>query len=211
MIATRVGALLLALLVLACNAPDAPRFAAFGVLATGQSTHETVVIRASELGGLDVSDTGTAARGVSIPCATCHAEGSGAALASRDGHPVALHADIAFEHGQLKCTSCHDQARPSALRLSSGDTLSLSSYIQLCAQCHGPQYRDYEHGSHGGMRGYWDLRRGPRERNGCLGCHGAHSPAYPSVLPAPPPNDRFLEPRHQPGSAIENRWSGDKP
>jgi hypothetical protein len=29
-------------------------------------------------------------------------------------------------------------------------------------------------------------------RNSCVACHAAHEPAYPTVMPAPPPNDRFL-------------------
>jgi hypothetical protein len=61
------------------------------------------------------------------------------------------------------------------------------------------------------MKGYWDLQRGPRQRNGCIGCHAAHAPAYPQVLPAPPPRDRFLSPKDQPGAAFEQRWPGAQP
>lgn len=211
MSATRVVASLLALHMLACNAPDAPRFAAWGVLVPNRSDHETVIVGSLGLGALDVSEDAKSAGRARIPCATCHEDGGSPALASRDGHPLGFHFDIILAHGPLKCSSCHDKAHPNTLRLSSGDALPLTDYMQLCAQCHGPQYRDYEHGSHGGMKGYWDLQRGPRERNSCLACHGAHSPAYPLVLPAPPPNDRFLEPRHQPGSTIEDRWSGASP
>ena len=63
--------------------------------------------------------------------------------------------------------------------------------MQLCAQCHGPQTRDYRRGSHGGMQGYWDLSRGDRVRNHCVDCHDPHAPAFPRFTPLPPPRDRF--------------------
>jgi formate-dependent nitrite reductase cytochrome c552 subunit len=62
--------------------------------------------------------------------------------------------------------------------------------MQLCAQCHGPQYRDYRHGAHGGMAGHWDLAKGGRVRNNCIDCHDPHSPKYPTVRPAGGPLDR---------------------
>jgi hypothetical protein len=208
MLAARSCVLSLVLGVVACNAPDSARFSAWGPPARPSAAFGTVIVRQPGLGGLNVSVGDKSAPPVALACATCHGDADQAALARREGHPSAFHADIAFKHGQLKCKSCHDAAQPSTLRLSSGDPLPLTSYIDLCAQCHGPQYRDYQHGSHGGMKGYWDLQRGPRERNGCIACHGAHDPVYPQVLPAAPPNDRFLEPHALPGSAIENRWSG---
>lgn len=64
--------------------------------------------------------------------------------------------------------------------------------IELCRQCHGPQARDYDHGTHGGMTGYWDTTRGPRLRNHCTDCHDAHSPAIVPVMPAAPPRDRYF-------------------
>ena len=208
MLVARTGALSLAAFVLACNAPDAPRFAAWGSLDRASTAYDTVIVRPTALGGLNVSRDDAPASSTSVPCATCHDEAGRPALARREGHPKALHADIVFQHGSLKCQSCHDAAHPGSLRLASGETFPLAGYMELCAQCHGPQYRDYTHGSHGGMKGHWDLHRGPRERNGCIACHGAHNPAYPRVLPAPPPRDRFLEAHAPPGSAIENRWSG---
>ncbi|MBI5610873.1 MAG: hypothetical protein HY902_18485 [Deltaproteobacteria bacterium] len=69
----------------------------------------------------------------------------------------------------------------------------MSSVIELCSQCHGPQARDYQHGAHGGMTGYWDLRRGDRFRNVCVDCHNPHVPAYPQFAPVQRPRDRFLD------------------
>ena len=59
--------------------------------------------------------------------------------------------------------------------------------MTLCAQCHGPQFRDYQHGAHGGMTGYWDLTKGGRMRNNCIDCHDPHAPKYPTVTPGPRP------------------------
>jgi formate-dependent nitrite reductase cytochrome c552 subunit len=66
--------------------------------------------------------------------------------------------------------------------------------MQLCAQCHGPQFRDYTHGSHGGMQGHWDLSRGPRLRNHCVDCHDPHTPQFQPSNPVLPPADRLLPP-----------------
>ncbi len=99
-----------------------------------------------------------------------------------------------YAHGERTCLSCHNARDYDTLRLADGSALAYRNVIKLCAQCHGPQYRDYRHGSHGGMNGYWDLSRGPRYRNNCVDCHDPHAPAYPRVRPAPPPRDRFFRP-----------------
>ena len=78
------------------------------------------------------------------------------------------------------------------MRLADGRVLEFVDSMQLCAQCHGPQHRDWQRGSHGGMTGHWDLARGPRERNHCVVCHDPHAPQLQQVSPAPPPRDRFL-------------------
>jgi hypothetical protein len=72
--------------------------------------------------------------------------------------------------------------------------VEFADVMKLCAQCHGPQFRDYQHGAHGGMNGYWDLSRGGRSRNNCIDCHDPHAPAYVGAIPAPRPRDRFLTP-----------------
>lgn len=78
------------------------------------------------------------------------------------------------------------------LHLADGTRLELVEALSLCGQCHGLQRRDYAHGAHGGMNGYWDLHAGPRTRNHCVHCHDPHQPKYPRLLPAPPPRDRFF-------------------
>ena len=68
---------------------------------------------------------------------------------------------------------------------------------RLCAQCHGTQARDYAHGAHGGMSGYWDTTRGEQVRNQCTHCHAPHAPAYPHMRPTFKPRDRFLVPHQE--------------
>jgi hypothetical protein len=129
---------------------------------------------------------------VSIACATCHSTkppNPGATL----GTPlVAFHQSLIGKHGNLACSSCHNPADGySTLRLADGRSLPFTEVMTLCAQCHGPQFRDYQYGAHGGMTGYWDLSKGARTRNNCIDCHDPHAPKYPTVTPARGPNDRF--------------------
>lgn len=125
-----------------------------------------------------------------VSCSTCHAtrrpdltNASAAALNE-------FHQGLRYQHGNLSCLSCHNAANYDTLRRADGTAIEYPNTIQLCAQCHGPQYRDYLNGSHGGMTGHWDLRAGGRVRNTCTDCHDVHSPAYPQVQPVFPPVDR---------------------
>ncbi len=128
----------------------------------------------------------------SVACATCHTT-KPANAAAQLGTPLALfHQNLIGKHGNLACASCHNPADGYAsLRLADGRSLPHSEVMTLCAQCHGPQFRDYQHGAHGGMTGYWDLSKGGRTRNSCIDCHDPHAPKYPTVTPARGPNDRF--------------------
>ena len=63
---------------------------------------------------------------------------------------------------QESCLSCHNPKNYDTLALANGEAVPYRRTMNLCAQCHGPQYRDYNHGSHGGMTGYWDRTRGER-------------------------------------------------
>lgn len=129
-------------------------------------------------------------RPVSVACNTCH-QGRPANPEARLGRDLsAFHQKLDGKHGDLTCTSCHDPADGyQSLRLANGKTLPHAEVMRPCAQCHGPQYRDYLHGAHGGMTGYWDLSRGPRTRNNCVHCHQPHAPHYPMVRPARGPGD----------------------
>jgi hypothetical protein len=129
---------------------------------------------------------------IAIACSTCHSTATQPANPTKA--PSDFHQGLNLHHGSLACNSCHDaSSQYDALRLANGMIVPYDQAMTLCAQCHGPQARDYAAGAHGGMNGYWDQSRGPRQRNACTVCHDPHSPAYPMVQPAPGPHDRFLE------------------
>jgi len=152
---------------------------------------------------LGVADTSlTEGRTIGVSCETCHGPTPSRSWAASPDGPETFHETIEIEHGDLSCSTCHDHEDRTLLHLADGSPLDLRDAMTLCAQCHGVQFRDYRRGSHGGMSGYWDLRRGPRLRNHCVDCHAPHAPAYASVLPVHPPRDRYLQtnPRHDEGS-----------
>ena len=101
-----------------------------------------------------------------------------------------FHQGLAYRHGNQSCLSCHNAGNYDLLKKADGTSLPYPAVMELCAQCHGTQYRDYKAGAHGGMNGYWDLSKGPRQRNTCTDCHDPHSPAYPHVTPVFSPVDR---------------------
>lgn len=124
---------------------------------------------------------------VSVSCSTCHATARPNPGLRHSAELEQFHQGLKFNHGQLSCLSCHNSGDYDTLRMADGAALEFSNLQQLCAQCHGPQARDYKNGSHGGMSGYWDLSRGPRTRNNCTDCHDPHSPQYPVMTPVFPP------------------------
>lgn len=132
---------------------------------------------------------------VMASCSACHTT----RVPNRDNRSGAdlneFHQELVFQHGNLACLSCHNPGDYDSLRLADGTKVEYADVMNLCAQCHGTQYRDYQHGAHGGMNGHWNLEKGGRYRNNCIDCHDPHAPAYQGVLPAPHSNDRFLTPR----------------
>jgi hypothetical protein len=141
---------------------------------------------------LDTGRTDATGQPVRVSCATCHdTRPPNGQRHSADGLDD-FHLGMRYAHGARTCLSCHNAEDYDSLRLADGTALPYTEVMALCAQCHGPQHRDYRYGAHGGMNGHWDLTRGPRTRNTCTDCHDPHAPAYPQVLPAPGPRDRFL-------------------
>jgi len=144
-------------------------------------------------GGLVSDERSSTGEPLVVPCAICHSPETGTSLASIIGPEARAHADVDMDHGDLTCGSCHSQGTES-LHLADGQDLGWKQTMDLCSQCHGNQRRDYDHGSHGGMTGYWNLKQGPRSRNECVDCHAPHSPQMTPVLPVLTPRDRFLPP-----------------
>jgi hypothetical protein len=184
--------LLAAIIACGCSRPGDQ--ARLDVISENSDHRHPVVIHT--LDGPPCVPTGTfdeKGRAVTIACANCHATKPPNAEAKLGMPLQQFHQGLVGKHGQLACLSCHNPGDGYAsLRLADGKSLPYAEVITLCAQCHGPQFRDYQHGAHGGMSGYWDLTKGSRMRNSCVDCHNSHAPKYPTVYPAPGPNDRFL-------------------
>jgi len=155
--------------------------------------HGTVIHVKPDVGTLDTGKRGPQGQVISAPCGSCHKQHSTPPFARSAEDLKEFHAGFRFKHGNIACGACHDLQDRDQLRLADDRRISMSSVIELCSQCHGPQARDYAHGAHGGMNGYWDLRRGDRVRNVCVDCHNPHVPAYPQFAPVQRPGDRFLD------------------
>lgn len=162
---------------------------------SGDFTQFPVTIRRPS--SLIAVDTGDAETPGSVSCGVCHSMREPNLQNRFVTDLTEFHLGMSFAHGQVTCLSCHNPADYNTLRLADQQSVLFEDVMTLCAQCHGPQARDYEHGAHGGMTGYWDLTRGPRERNGCTDCHDPHAPAFPVMQPTFKPKDRFLSPADQ--------------
>jgi len=163
-------------------------------LATGTQAKFPIIIRRPDsppridLGLVDASN-----KPITAACSTCHATRP---ANSNNRSPADLdefHQSMTFAHGKVSCLSCHNPDNYDTLRLADGSAVEYADVMNLCAQCHGPQTRDYHHGAHGGMNGYWDRSRGPQTRNNCVDCHDPHAPSFPAMKPTFKPRDRFLD------------------
>jgi len=142
---------------------------------------------------IDLGMTDVMGEPVTAACSICHATRPANEANRRPADLDEFHQNLAFAHGKVSCLSCHNPKDYDTLRLADGRSVEYAEVMTLCGQCHGPQTRDYEHGAHGGMNGYWDLSRGPRTRNNCVDCHDPHAPSFPAMMPTFKPRDRFLE------------------
>jgi hypothetical protein len=143
--------------------------------------------------------TGTQPHGedFKVACSTCHA-GRQPNFENRVSADLKeFHNLAAVAHGEISCLSCHNPDDYDSFRLADGTSVAYVDVMQLCAQCHGPQMRDYENGVHGGMTGHWDRAKGPQQKLNCVDCHFAHQPKFPQMQPDFKPRDRFLSPSHQ--------------
>jgi hypothetical protein len=130
---------------------------------------------------------------VTVACSTCHTTRQ----ANHQNKSVKdldeFHGGMAFSHGTVSCLSCHNSGDYDSLKLADGNRVEFTDVMTLCGQCHGTQMTDYINGAHGGLTGYWDLTRGPQQKNNCVDCHHPHSPQFPKMKPGFKPKDRFLE------------------
>ncbi len=142
---------------------------------------------------IDIGLTSMHGEKMSVACSTCHTSREPNILNRASKDLDEFHQGMGFSHGNLTCLACHNPKDYDTLHLADRTALEFQQVMSLCSQCHGTQRRDYDHGAHGGMTGYWDLSRGPRVRNNCVDCHSPHQPKFPKMNPTFKPRDRFLE------------------
>lgn len=131
-------------------------------------------------------------RAADVACSTCHSMREPNSLNRTPQDLDEFHQGMVFDHGKLTCYSCHNPSNSNTLRLADATAIEYRDVMDLCSQCHGTQATAFEHGAHGGMNGFWDLTRGPQQRNNCIDCHDPHSPSFPKMIPTFKPKDRFL-------------------
>ena len=166
-----------------------------GLVKSADGRYPTTIVRRQPVTGVPTGTIDAQGNHVVATCGSCHATRPQDRTVRRGEQLEAFHTGLTMAHGNTSCLACHNAQDYGTLKLADGVAVAFADVIVLCSQCHGPQARDYQHGSHGGMQGYWDLTRGPRVRNSCINCHDPHAPAYPKVMPATGPQDRFLNPR----------------
>lgn len=131
-------------------------------------------------------------RPAKVACSTCHSVREPDLNNRLPDQLDEFHQGMQLDHGQLACYACHNPQDANTLRLADGTSVDFPQVMVLCSQCHGPQATAYAHGAHGGMNGYWDLSRGPQQRNNCIDCHDPHAPRFPKMILNFKPRDRFL-------------------
>lgn len=191
------GLLLAAVLVLAAAEPPLATPVAPSAGASAAATrgvHPTIYRTPAGAPRVATGEVDHQGRPVTIACSTCHAVRAANPANRGSGDLDLFHQGLLLQHGSTTCLSCHNQGDYDRLRLADGRAVEFTEVMTLCAQCHGPQWRDYQRGVHGGMSGHWDQSRGGRVRNTCTSCHDPHSPKYRGAIPMPPPRDRFAGP-----------------
>lgn len=124
--------------------------------------------------------------GFTYRCSDCHRLFPSPPETTRS---LTQHTDIVLKHGiNTRCFNCHHLTNRDAYVDDWGREIPADQPQLVCAKCHGPVYRDWQHGSHGRTNGYWNTRLGPQERRKCIECHAPHQPPFPPMPPAPPPN-----------------------
>ena len=119
-------------------------------------------------------------------CSDCHKIIPSPAETDRT---LTQHREVRLRHGiNTRCFNCHHRTNRDAFVDDYGHEIPWDQPQLLCAKCHGPVYRDWQHGSHGRTNGYWDLKLGAQTRRKCIECHDPHCPPFAPLAPAPGPN-----------------------
>jgi DNA-directed RNA polymerase subunit RPC12/RpoP len=126
-------------------------------------------------------------------CSDCHKIIPSPAETSRT---LTQHREIQLNHGiNTRCFNCHHRTNRDAFVDDYGNEIPWDQPQLLCAKCHGPVYRDWQHGSHGRTNGYWDVSQGEQTRRRCIECHDPHQPPFTPLAPAPGPHTLRVGPQ----------------
>ena len=119
-------------------------------------------------------------------CSECH---RATPVPQTAGAEFTKHAEITLAHGMnTRCLNCHHPTNRNAFVDDFGEEIPWTQPQLLCARCHGPVYRDWQHGSHGRINGYWDTTRGEQVRLRCVACHDPHQPPFAPLSTSAGPN-----------------------
>jgi len=130
------------------------------------------------------------------------------------GAPLNYHQEVRLNHGlNNRCGNCHDADNRERLTLRDGATVLFSETPQLCSQCHGTVYRDWQRGTHGKTLGSWITGSREQLRLNCNQCHDPHAPKYPAYPPLPGPEtlrmgDQQAHDAPTAGRSPFQRWLG---
>lgn len=119
-------------------------------------------------------------------CSECHNDFTSP---RRQNELQGEHADLAarFDHGMnTYCVNCHHQTDRNSYTAIDGSPISSTQPARLCAQCHGPTFRDWEQGIHGRQNGGWNRDNPARSKLLCIQCHDPHEPKFAPMKPDPP-------------------------
>jgi hypothetical protein len=106
------------------------------------------------------------------------------------------HVEIKLQHGlNTRCFNCHHRTNRDAFVDDYGKEIPWDQPQLLCAKCHGPVYRDWQHGAHGRTNGYWNLEQGTQTHRRCIECHDPHCPPFAPLAPAPGPHTLRMGPQ----------------
>lgn len=96
------------------------------------------------------------------------------------------HWNISLEHAKspiMDCSTCHNTEK--VWNFNVGKTsVDIDGAVQVCAQCHSQQQKDWEIGAHGKRVTGWQTERAVLS---CVACHDPHHPTiekrWPSIAP----------------------------
>ncbi len=145
-----------------------------------------IMCRASALFALLFTLTAQAADEALEHCTQCHRTFSRNTTSLETAGFKKDHPEFEMQHmkNPKGCILCHAQSSPNHLVALDGRLLKVDETPQLCGQCHGPIFFDWQSGLHGKLTGKGTERE---HRLLCFECHNPHKPKFKIMKAEPPP------------------------